>query len=269
MIIREETHQNSDQRCKQVGGRKKKDGDIAGVPGIVSPNMIESHKMAIVGHLFRGIAHDMKNPLSVILQGSEFLEFSDPADDSRKKILEMIRKAASRIDGMIEDILSFARPSGERSQISDMRTLIDESIALLGPQLSTGYIQVSRDYPPSLPECKVNRSEIKLALVSVLMNAADAIPEDGIVSIEVKTVMYESGKKSVAIMITDNGCGIPEDDLGRICEPFFTTKTDRGRIGLGLAVVRDIIERHKGYLSIESRAGQSTSVLLVLPAILP
>jgi len=78
----------------------------------------------------------------------------------------------------------------------------------------------------------------------------------------------ETGKKSVAIMITDNGCGIPEDDLGRVCEPFFTTKTDRGRIGLGLAVVRDIMERHKGYLSIESKAGKGTSVLLVFPATL-
>jgi two-component system NtrC family sensor kinase len=249
-----------------MGERKKKDGDIAKVPGSVGSNMIESHKMAIVGQLFLGIVHDMKNPLSVILQGSEFLEFSDPADDSRKKILEMVRKAALRIDDMMENILNFARPSGGQSQISDMGTLIDESIALLGPQLNTGYIQVSRDYAPSLPECKVNRNEIKLALVSVLMNAADAIPEDGIVSIEVKPVMYESGKKSVAIMITDNGCGIPEDDHDRICEPFFTTKTDRGRIGLGLAVVRDIMERHKGYLSIESKAGKDTSVLLVLPA---
>ncbi len=249
-----------------MGGRKKKDGDITKVPGSVTPNMIESHKMAVVGQLFRGIAHDMKNPLAVILQGSEFLGLGDAADSSQKKILEMIRNAALKIDGMLENILGFARPSGDQPQISDMRTLIDESIILLGPQLNTGYIQVSRDFSPSVPGCKVNRNEIKQAVVSVLMNAADAIPEDGIVSIEVKPVLYETGEKSVAIMITDNGCGIPEDDLSRVCEPFFTTKQGQGRIGLGLAVVRDIIERHKGYLSIESKAGKGTSVLLVLPA---
>lgn len=268
MIIKEETHQNSDKRCKQMGGRRKKDGDIAKVPGSISAGMIESHKMAIVGQLFRGIAHDIKNPLAIILQGSEFLGLSHTLDDSRKKTLTMIGNAAVRIDGILENILSFARPSGGQAQISDMRTLIDESIALLGPQLNTGYIQVGRDFPQSLPGCKVNRNEIKQALVSVLMNAADAISEDGIISIEVKPVLYESGEKSVAVMITDNGCGIPEEYLSRACEPFFTTKTDRGRIGLGLAVVRDIIERHKGYLSIESKAEKGTSVLLVLPAVL-
>jgi signal transduction histidine kinase len=251
-----------------MSGRKTKKKDAEKVPGNISANMIESHKMAIVGQLFRGIAHDIKNPLAIILQGSEFLGLSDIVDDTRKKTLTMIRNAASRIDGMLENILSFAGPSGGQEQISDMRTLIDESITLLGPQLNTGYIKVGRDFPPSLPGCKVNRNEIKQALVSVLMNAVDAIPEDGIVSIEVKPVLYETGKKSVAIMITDNGCGIPEDDLGRVCEPFFTTKTDRGRIGLGLAVVRDIMERHKGYLSIESKAGKGTSVLLVFPATL-
>ncbi len=248
--------------------RRTKNKDAAKAPGNISANMIESHKMAIVGQLFRGIAHDIKNPLAIILQGSEFLGLSHTLDDSRKKTLTMIGNAAVRIDGILENILSFARPSGGQAQISDMRTLIDESIALLGPQLNTGYIQVGRDFPPSLPGCKVNRNEIKQALVSVLMNAADAISEDGIISIEVKPVLYGSGEKSVAVMITDNGCGIPEKDLSRACEPFFTTKTDRGRIGLGLAVVRDIIERHKGYLSIESRAGKGTSVLLMLPAAL-
>lgn len=248
-----------------MGGRKKKGRDVVKGPDSVSSNMLESHKMAIIGQLFRGIAHDMKNPLAVILQGSEFLGYSETLDDSRKGILEMMKNAALKIDGMIENILSFVRPFAGQAQVSDIRTLIDESITLLGPQLNTGYVQVARDFPPSLPGCKVNRSEIRHALVSVLMNAVDAIPEDGIVSIEVRQVLYESGKNSVAIMVTDNGCGIAEDNLNRIFEPFFTTKKDQGRMGLGLAVARDIIERHNGYLSIESKGGKGTSVLLVLP----
>jgi len=178
-----------------MSGRKTKKKDAEKVPGNISANMIESHKMAIVGQLFRGIAHDIKNPLAIILQGSEFLGLSDIVDDTRKKTLTMIRNAASRIDGMLENILSFAGPSGGQEQISDMRTLIDESITLLGPQLNTGYIKVGRDFPPSLPGCKVNRNEIKQALVSVLMNAVDAIPEDGIVSIEVKPVLYGNGEE--------------------------------------------------------------------------
>ena len=248
-----------------MGGRKKKDGTVKKGPDRVSSNMLESHKMAIVGQLFRGIAHDMKNPLSVILQGSEFLGCSETLDDSAKKILGMIKNAASKIDVMIENILGFARIAAGQAQVTDIRTLIDESLVLLGPQLNTGFVQVARDFPPSLPGCKVNRSEIRHALVSILMNAADAIPEDGIVSIEVRQVLYESGKDSVAIMVTDNGCGIPEDNLGRIFEVFFTTKKDQGRIGLGLAVARDIIERHNGRLSIESKEGKGTNVLIVLP----
>jgi len=247
-------------------GKKKKERETEKVPGSISANMIEAHKMTIVGQLFRGIAHDIKNPLAVILQGAEFLGLSGAVDDTRKKTLTMIGKAAVKINDMLENILNFARPSEGQAQISDIRAIIDESIAMLGPQLHSGYVQVSRDFPSSLPGCTVNRNEIKQAIVSVLMNAVEAISEDGIVSIEAKPVVYEAGMKSVAVVFTDIGCGIPEDNLGRVCEPFFTTKHDRGRIGLGLAVVRDIIERHKGYLSIESKAGKGTSVLLMLPA---
>jgi two-component system NtrC family sensor kinase len=248
-----------------MGGRKKKDGTVKKVKDRISSNMLESHRMAIVGQLFRGVAHDMKNPLAVILQGSEFLGYSETLDDSAKKIIGMIGKAASRIDVLIENILGFARPSSGEAQLTDIRTLIDESLTLLGPQLNTGFVQVGKDFPQSIPECMVNRGEIRHALVGVLMNAADAIPEDGIVSIEVGQVLHESGKSSVAVMVTDNGCGIPEDNLGRVFEPFFTTKKDLGRMGLGLAVARDIVERHNGHLSIESKEGKGTSVLMVLP----
>lgn len=249
-----------------MGGRKKKDETVKKDPGRVSSNMLGSHKMAIVGQLFRGVAHDMKNPLAVILQGSEFLEYSKTLDDSAKKIIGMIRKAASRIDMTIENVMGFARPSAGKAQLTDVRTLIDESLALLGSQLSNSFVQVAKDFPQSIPECMVNRDEIRHALVGVLMNAADAIPEDGIVSIEVRQVLYESGKSSVAVMVTDNGCGIPEDNLGRIFDPFFTTKKDLGRMGLGLTITRDIVERHNGHLSIESKEGKGTSVLMVLPA---
>ncbi|OPY74677.1 MAG: Sensor protein ZraS [Syntrophorhabdus sp. PtaU1.Bin058] len=249
-----------------MGGRKKKDGTVKQTSDHVGSNVFESHRMTIVGQLFRGAAHDMKNPLAVILQGAEFLEYSKTLDDSAKKIIGMIGKAASRIDATIENILGFARPAAGQAQLTDIRTLIDESLALLGPQLSNSFVQVGKDFPQSIPECMVNRSEIKHALVCVLMNAADAIPEDGIVSIEVRQVLYESGKSSVAVMVTDNGCGILEEDLDRVFEPFFTTKKDQGRMGLGLAVARDIIERHNGHLSIEGKEGKGTSVLMVLPA---
>ena len=125
-----------------MGGRKKKDGTVKKGPDRVSSNMLESHKMAIVGQLFRGIAHDMKNPLSVILQGSEFLGCSETLDDSAKKILGMIKNAASKIDVMIENILGFARIAAGQAQVTDIRTLIDESLVLLGPQLNTGFVQV-------------------------------------------------------------------------------------------------------------------------------
>jgi len=249
-----------------MGGRKKKDGTVKKVTDRVSSNMLESHRMAIVGQLFRGAAHDMKNPLAVILQGSEFLGYSETLDDSAKKIIGMIGKAASRIDVLIENILGFAGPATGEAQSTDIRTLIDESLALLGPQLSNSFVQVAKDFPQSIPGCTVNRGEIRHALVGMLMNAADAIPEDGIVSIEVRQVLYESGKSSVAVMVTDNGCGIPEDNLDKVFDPFFTTKKDRGRMGLGLAAARDIVERHNGHLSIESKEGKGTSVLMVLPA---
>lgn len=250
----------------QMGGRKKKDGTVNKSPERVSSNMLESHKMAIVGQLFRGAAHDIRNPLAVILQGSEFLGYSEALDDSAKKIIGMIGKAASRIDAMLENVLSFARPSAGQAQLTDIRTLIDESLAMLGPQLSNSFVQVGKDFPQSVPECMVNRGEIRHALVSVLMNAADAIPEDGIVSIEVGHILHESGKSSVAVMVTDNGCGIPEENLDRIFEPFFTTKKDRGRMGLGLAIARDVVERHNGHIGIESKEGEGTNVLMVLPA---
>jgi signal transduction histidine kinase len=222
-----------------------------------------SEKMAAIGLLAAGVAHEVNTPLTGISSFTQMLlEKADP-DDAKTKLLQKIEQQTFRAARIVNSLLNLAKPSGGETGPVDVNVAINDVVALLEYQFKVSRIQVRRNL--ATPQVLVRGVEYKLQQIflNLLLNARDAMPRGGWVSV---TTAVDGD--DVIVEVADTGVGIPPEHLARIYDPFFTTKAEGGRgVGLGLSVTYGIVQEHGGTLTCESSVNQGTRFRLVLPVL--
>ena len=225
----------------------------------VEQQLFESEKLAAVGRLAASIAHEVNNPLEAI-KNALYLMQTGAEGDKNSRFLEIARKETERVSHIIRQMLGFARRPGEVDWV-DVNQLLDETIVLLEKKMRQLRIKVVKSLDDSLPRVRARADQLRQVFLNLIINAQQAIEGDG--EIVISTGRYEQAlQPSIVIQLSDSGVGIPEDDLNRIFDPFFST--GKKGTGLGLWVTQDIVRQHGGRIEVSSDVGRGTVFSIVL-----
>ncbi|OPY76462.1 MAG: Sporulation kinase A [Syntrophorhabdus sp. PtaU1.Bin058] len=226
--------------------------------------LIQLEKMASLGQISAGIAHELKNPLSIILQGIAYVQ-SSVEDGTLVDACERIKKSAIRADIVIQNLLSFSRQAPPSFSEADMNILIEEALAMVEHQMNLQNIEIVRNYSHRIPVVRADGNQIKQVFINIFINATEAMKGGGTITIATTAGSDKDGEPYVRVAITDTGAGIPEEIIKNVLDPFFTTKRGSGGTGLGLSVTKEIIDRHHGSIAINSEEVSGTTVTITLP----
>ena len=224
--------------------------------------LVSSEKMASLGKLAAGIAHEINNPLGGILIYSSLMMEDLPEDDPKRGDLARIVQEAGRCKDIVKSLLEFARQTEPKKEPTDINRAINDGLFFLVNQALFHNIQIVKELDPFLPFVRGNASQLKQVFMNIIVNAAEAMHGSGTLTI---TTSQSPDRKTALIAFTDTGEGIPEENLSRIFEPFFTTKDVGKGTGLGLATSYGIIEDHGGKISVKSKVGEGTTFTIGLP----
>jgi two-component system NtrC family sensor kinase len=227
--------------------------------------LIQAEKLAALGIVAAGIAHEVKNPLAIIIQGVEYLRTSSGSDALLIDIVERIKKSAFRADSIIKGLLSFTRQMPIQAEQVEIEPVVEETLSFIEHQLKLKHIKIVKQFSPGLPKVTMDINQIKQVFLNLLLNSVDAIQDGGTITISAKPLESASGERHLQIIFTDTGVGIPKDEIEKVFDPFYTTKDGSGNAGLGLSIAKGIIDKHNGTLRIESETGQGTQVVIGLP----
>jgi len=228
--------------------------------------LFQSEKLAALGKLSAGIAHEIRNPLTSIKILIHSLVDEGATESSREKDLNVIETEIERVNKIIKQFLDFARPRPPSLEPVDARKLIDETLALVGHELEIQGIQLERAEASDLPPVPLDREQMKQVLLNLILNSLQAMPRGGKLKMTafLKTPNAEGSEgPAVELGVHDTGPGIPVEIRNNIFEPFFSTKEEG--IGLGLSVAQRIVEDHGGRIRVESAPGKGTSFFITFP----
>jgi two-component system, NtrC family, sensor kinase len=224
--------------------------------------VMESERLAVVGQLAADVAHELNNPLQGIVTYSHLMLEKMTPDDPRRSSVEKIVNQATRCTTIIRGLLDFSRPRKPHKKLTDLRTTIDECLALVEDRVLFHNIEVVRDYQQDLPATVIDPAQMQQVFMNMIINAAEAM--DGVGRLTVATRLDE-GRGVVRACFRDTGHGISEENMGRIFDPFFTTKEVGHGTGLGLAISFGIVKEHGGTITVESEEGAGTTFTIELP----
>ena len=233
---------------------------------MVEEQIAQADKLASIGQLSAGIAHEINNPMGIILGYTQLLLRNEDRDSEKYADLKTIEKHVRNCKSIVEGLLNFARTSKPREDIIRIDEAIDDVLSFIQQHAGLDNIEVKKEYYPALPQMLLDEKKIKQVLMNLIMNAKHAIGDSGLLSLS--TGMNESGRQ-VMIRVSDTGYGIEKKNLARIFDPFFTTKPTGEGTGLGLSVSYGIIKNHGGDIMVESKTGEGSTFTLVLPVIQP
>jgi len=226
--------------------------------------LFQTAKLAAVGEMAASLAHELNNPLMVILGHSGLLQRELPADSRAADKAATIVSEANRAGKIVRDVLDFARRREPNREPVSLDQLLDRSLALLEGRLHRARVEVARVFdggPPLLPG---DRDQLTQVFINLIGNAIDAMPDGGLLTIETG-LLGVGGYRWACVDVVDAGPGIPAELLPHIFEPFYTTKPEGAGTGLGLPISRRIVEAHGGTLGAESLPGQGTRMRVRLP----
>lgn len=233
--------------------------------------LIQNEKMASLGTLSAVVAHEVNNPLSGVLTYTKLVRRlvgeDGPAPDRLPAIqrhLKTMEEETARCGKIVQSLLEFSSQSGVESLDLDINELLERTLFLIGHKLELQGIALKRDLSPDLPPVSGDADQVQQALLAVLINAIEAMPQGGDLEVVSRAKDGDGGRR-VTVEISDTGAGIPEDVMPRIFDPFFTTKQMQKGVGLGLSVVYGIVTRHHGTIEAQSRPGR-TVFTVSLPA---
>jgi len=268
---------------KEIVERKKAEEEIHKTNvqlKVTQDQLIQAEKLNAVGQLASGVAHEVRNPLGIIVQGINFLEKKFPAGGNEiVKVLAMIKDSVQRADSIVASLLDFSRATSLGLQAEDINSILTNCLNLIKNQPELKNIEIIYQIAPSIPKVLVDKNRIEQVFINILLNAIQAMPQGGKLVIrsyekqlnEVKNGIgnrksdhFKLGEKAVVIEFEDTGMGIPEEYIDKIFDPFFTTKGPRGGSGLGLSVSRNIIYMHKGLIYMESQSGKGAKITIIL-----
>jgi PAS domain S-box-containing protein len=251
--------------------RRDENGAFAGITAMLrdvtemrrmDTYLAQAEKLASIGQLASGVAHEINNPLGVIQCYANLIAKSHPPDPQILSDVGIIRKHTDQCRSVVEALLNFSRVAEPRMNKTDINACIEEVIAVLDLQLQKAKFTIERQFEATLPRITVDSNKIKQVLMNLLINASQAIPDGG--RIKVKTGLIKDGKQ-LAIAISDTGQGVSKENISKIFDPFFTTKGPEKGTGLGLSVSYGIVQQHQGSITVDSAHGKGTTFNILLP----
>lgn len=227
--------------------------------------LIQSQKMAAVGRLAGGVAHEINNPLGVILGFAQGARLRVQEEDELSLPLRSIEREALRCRTLVQDLLVFSRSSaGERFVETDVNAAAAASLTLIAPRAKLEGVDLRVETASGLPRVMGNANQLQQVILNLAGNAMDAMPQGG--RLDLRTRLSPTRAGHVEIVVRDTGAGIPEEIRAKIFEPFFTTKGVGRGTGLGLSLVYEIVRRHGGVVDLESEPGKGTTFVVSLAA---
>ncbi|MFA6129992.1 MAG: ATP-binding protein [Candidatus Omnitrophota bacterium] len=222
--------------------------------------LTQMEKLKAIGQLASGVAHDMRNPLGIIIQGVSYLEQLIPsAEKEQLETLSMIMDSAQRADGIVVSLLDFSRATKLELYPENINSILENCLNLVKTELK--HVKVIRQIQEGLPKVSVDKNKLMQVFINLFMNAAHAIVGNGELTVR---CFLKKMEEVIIVEIEDTGTGISEENLKRIFDPFFTTKGPGKGTGLGLSVSQNIINLHKGLIEISSQVGKGTKVTVTL-----
>ncbi|MGB9628795.1 MAG: GAF domain-containing protein, partial [Thermodesulfobacteriota bacterium] len=221
--------------------------------------LIRSEKLAALGQLAAGIAHEIRNPLTSINILIHSLAQNLPSENPQKEDFKVIEEELHRINKIVDQFLRFGKPAPPHLDKADLGFLIEETLQILKPQIDQQPIIIEKRYQ-TLPKILMDGEQIKQAILNLLLNAIQAMPGGGHLTL---TIGKSEDDAWAYFSIQDSGIGIPPEDMNKLFDPFFSTK--EGGIGLGLSIVHRIIDQHQGRIEVESTLKEGTLFRVWLP----
>jgi two-component system NtrC family sensor kinase len=221
-----------------------------------------AEKLAAVGRLAAGVAHEINNPLTGVLTFAHLLKDKENMDEQDRQDLDLIVHETTRASQIVHGLLDFARERAAVKEPLDVNAVIHRTIQLLGNQQAFQHVTVDKDLAEDLPQVDGDLNQLQQVLVNLCLNACEAMPNGG--TLTLKTSAQDG---TVLVKVADTGCGIKKEHLDRIFEPFFTTKSVGKGTGLGLSVSYGIIQEHGGTMEVESEEGKGTTFHIALPQV--
>ncbi len=223
----------------------------------------QSERLASLGMLAAGVAHEINNPLGGILVLTSLTLEDTPADDARRENLAEVVRQTERCRDIVKGLLEFSRQSKAGTERVDVNAVLLGTLTLMGSQALLHNIEIVRDAEPDLPAVLADASQLQQVFMNLIVNAAQAMDERGTLSIRTR---YHTADGHVEIRVSDTGKGIPPEQIGHIFDPFFTTKTSGAGTGLGLSIVFGIVTKYGGTIAVESEPGRGTTFTIRFPA---
>ncbi len=224
--------------------------------------LIQAEKLASIGRISAGIAHEIRNPLTSVKLNIQKLMQSDNLDDIEREHLNLSQEGIKHMEKSIKDLLDFTRASELELARFSIEQILEESVKTLADSLALKKVTLKREFQDELPQVLVDGDKLRQVFLNILRNAYEAVDEGGEIAISLSLLKERSGK-IIKVVISDNGCGIPNKERDVIFELFYTTKTTG--IGLGLAIARKIIEQHNGSIQLSESAEKGTSFEILIP----
>ncbi|MDA8430147.1 MAG: Cache 3/Cache 2 fusion domain-containing protein [Geobacteraceae bacterium] len=266
-VIRKVKHGNLEEKMAvdgqdelaEMAGAFNRMTDIIRHNKEMEASLAQQGKMASLGVLSSGVAHEINNPLGVILGYAGYIEGKMPEDDPNYKYIHEIKRESKRCKKIVQDLLSYARTPRPSLELVDLNHLLTQIVDFAANHTDMRGVRIITKFAPALPHVMLDGDQMRQVAINLILNAGGAMQEGGVLTVATE----QSDAEHVQIAFADSGCGIPQESIEKIFEPFYTTK-ERGT-GLGLAITRQIIEQHHGEIAIESRPGQGTTVRVTLP----
>jgi PAS domain S-box-containing protein len=241
--------------------------------------LIQAEKMESIGTLAAGVAHEVKNPLAILMMGVNYLSKKLSKDENLLAILKDMREAINRADTIARGLLEFSASRQLAVKSHDLNDIIDETLRLLRTTLTQKNIELEKQFQPAMPPVRVDKNQLQQVFVNLFMNAVHAMGSGGTITVRTYTKQYSDttffegsrqadrfwvGDNVVVAEVDDSGTGIPEEHLTKIFDPFFTTKPTGVGTGLGLPVSKRIIELHGGTLELKNLPGRGVRARVML-----
>ena len=220
-------------------------------------------RLASLGTLTAGLAHEIRNPLVAIKTFTHLLPERLDDEEFRSQFLKIASGEVDRISILVTELLDFARPSDPKLELENINTILDGMILLVSTETKKKKINIIKDYASDLPPIQMDREQIKQVFLNILINGIQATSENGKITVKTRSFMKPGGEPYVQVEFTDTGCGIPSEQLEEIFNPFFTTKSTGS--GLGLSISHQIVQDHSGYIDVESQLDKGSSFFINLP----
>ncbi|MFA6319139.1 MAG: cache domain-containing protein [Elusimicrobiota bacterium] len=226
-----------------------------------------TERLATIGRLAAGVAHEINNPLGGILVYTHLLLEDTPAEDPRRSNLEKIARETERVRRIVRGLLEFARETDTRVEEGDLNDIVLKTLELVHRQILFEKISLVKELAPDLPAIPFDTDRIRQVLLNLILNAVESMEERG--GVLTVSTRRRPEAPTVEVVVSDTGCGIAPENFKRLFEPFFTTKPIGKGTGLGLAISYGIVKKHGGAIRVDSTAGRGTTVTVALPVRAP